>query len=105
MYDNSLIFIVTGGGEFDWLTRERLMVISKAIAIVEIHNWAEEFENRYIRLLKLLDPIFFIQKPPSQDRAYVNVSKSRALTDENRFLLTSGPCSCVMRFLKLTPKG
>ena len=101
----SLVLIDIEGFEFELLTPKVVSILSKCDVIVEIHNWVEDFPNRYKSLLMTLDNYFRIEIVKRSDRNTVDCSLLRSFTDDNRLLVTSERRPCLMRFLHLSPKN
>ena len=101
---DSLVLIDIEGAEFALLSDKVLKLLSGSTVIVEIHNWVDDFTNKYSELLTRLDKWFQIAPIDRTERPTFHLAELRDLTDDNRLLLTSESRPCVMRFLKLTPK-
>lgn len=101
---DSLVLIDIEGAEFALLSDEVLKLLSGSTVIVEIHNWVDDFINKYSELLTRLDKWFQIAPIDRAERPTFHLAELRDFTDDNRLLLTSESRPCVMRFLKLTPK-
>lgn len=103
VFDDALVLIDIEGYEFDLLTKEVIKQLQFSEVIIEIHNWIDDFENRYAQLLRDLSEHFNIEKLEPVDRNTSYLPELRAYTDDNRLLLISERRPCLMRFLKLTP--
>lgn len=99
----TLVLIDIEGFEFFLLQKEVISRFQSCEVIIEIHNWVDEFEKKYIQLLKDLSDFFDIKAIKSANRDTVNIEELRSYTDDNRLLLTSERRPCLMRFLYLTP--
>lgn len=102
---NSLVLIDIEGAEFDFLTGDVIRLLSQSTVIVEVHNWAPSFEEKYPLLLRALANYFAIECMAPVERSTLAMSELRSFTDDNRLLLTSERRPCMMRFLKLSPLG
>ena len=100
---NALVLIDIEGFEFELLTTEVLAVLKNCTIIIEIHNWADDFINKYRTLLMNAAKHFKIEPLKPIDRSCFNYPELRHFTDDNRALLISERRPCLMRFIKLTP--
>ena len=103
--ESSLVFIDIEGGEFALLTESALDVLSKSTIILEVHNWIPNFLEMYERFLRAASERFCIERIAPVTRDLGKLPELRDFTDDNRLLLVSERRPCLMRFLKLTPKG
>ncbi len=101
---NALVMIDIEGAEFELLNYDVLNKLSDCTLLIEIHNWIDDFNNKYAYLLRRLYKHFEISIIERVDRLTVNIAELRDFTDDNRLLLTSERRPCLMRFLRLTPK-
>ena len=102
---NSLVLIDIEGFEFSLLTPEVLSALKECTLIIEIHNWIEDFLNRYSSLLRDLDEYFEVDIISPIDRDTHNIELLRGYSDDNRLLVVSERRPCLMRFLSLKPRG
>ena len=102
---NTLVIVDIEGFEFDLLTDSVLKILSECEIILELHNWVDNFEDKYCALLKRLFTFFDIRVIERDDRPTANFSELRDFTDDNRMLLVSERRPCLMRFLHMTPKN
>ena len=102
-FSKALILIDIEGYEFDLLTLDLIERLKASDVIIEIHNWVEDFESKYRKLLKNLSRYFKIEVMERLERPTANITELRSYTDDNRLLLTSERRPCLMRFLKLVP--
>lgn len=100
---NALVLIDIEGFEFELLTAEVLAVLKNCTIIIEIHNWADDFINKYRTLLMNAAKHFKIEPLEAVNRSCFNYPELRHFTDDNRALLISERRPCLMRFIKLTP--
>lgn len=99
----TLVLIDIEGFEFYLLQKEVISRFQSCEIIIEIHNWVDDFEKKYTKLLKDLSNFFYIRPVANSNRDTVNIKELRSYTDDNRLLLTSERRPCLMRFLHLTP--
>lgn len=99
----SLVLIDIEGYEFDLLSKNVLKKFKDCDLIIEIHNWVDDFEKKYARLIEDILQYFKIEVIERTERPTINIPELRSFTDDNRLLLISERRPCVMRFLKLTP--
>ena len=104
-FDKSLVLIDIEGGEFDFLTEDVLYLFRSCTLLLEVHNWVNEFQERYRDLLLRMNQIFHVGVVERLERPTLQIPELRDFTDDNRLLLTSERRPCVMRFLRLDPKG
>jgi hypothetical protein len=97
----SVVLIDIEGFEFDLLNKDRLKFLKDAIIIIEVHNWIEDFFEKYSSFLRNAHEYFDISIIENVDRSLSGFPFLRSFTDDNRFLLLSESRQCVMRFLKL----
>lgn len=100
----TFILIDIEGAEFDLLTNENLMFLSKSIILVEIHNWVDDFEKKYTSLIKSVSNFFEIRILERKEKYSMNIDELRSFTDDNRLLLLSESRPCLMRYLIFLPK-
>ena len=103
-FERSLVLIDIEGGEFDFLTDDVLELFCSCTLLIEIHNWIDDFLERYSDLLSRLGRIFEVSVVERIERPTLHIPELRDFTDDNRLLLTSERRPCVMRFLRLDPK-
>ena len=101
----SLVLIDIEGFEFELLTLEFLSKLSLSTIIIEIHNWVDDFIDKYSQLLRNADLYFDIEMIERLERPTCHLQELRDMTDDNRLLFTSERRPCMMRFLKFTPKN
>jgi hypothetical protein len=101
----TLVLIDIEGFEFCLLTKDVISLFKKCELIIEIHNWVEDFQLKYKRLLFDLDLYFKITPIERISRETVNIPLLRSFTDDNRLLVTSERRPCLMRFLHLVPRS
>lgn len=102
---NSFVLIDIEGFEFSLLTPEVLFALKECTVIIEIHNWIEDFLNRYSSLLRDLDAYFHVDIIKPIDRDTHKIQLLQSYSDDNRLLVTSERRPCLMRFLHLKPRG
>ena len=103
-FERSLVLIDIEGGEFDFLTDDVLQLLCSCTLLIEIHNWIDDFQERYSDLLSRIGRIFQVSVVERLERPTLQIPELRDFTDDNRLLLTSERRPCVMRFLRLDPK-
>ena len=102
--NNAIVLIDIEGGEFDFLNSDTLKALSSCLIFIEIHNWIDDFPNKYASFLRAADAFFQVEAINNVDRNTTHLQELRDFTDDNRLLLTSERRPCLMRFLKLTPR-
>jgi hypothetical protein len=102
--ENSLILIDIEGAEFDILSGNVFKKFNKCDLIVEIHNWVDDFCEKYSSLLRAASDTHQIDVIERLERPTVYIPELRDFTDDNRLLLVSERRPCMMRFLYLRPK-
>lgn len=103
-FSKTFMIVDIEGAEFEFLTSNILNHISKSIVILEVHNWVHDFLHKYSELLKNVEKYFEIEVLDRVERPTTTLNELRALTDDNRLLLTSEARPCLMRFLVLRPR-
>ena len=101
----TLILIDIEGGEFELLSSLFIKNIAKSTIIIEVHNWVDNFLDKYVQLIHRLSKYFDIEPIKAIDRQVNSIKTLREFTDDNRLLLASERRPCLMRFLILTPKN
>ena len=91
------------GAEFDFLNDTTLAALTDSIVVIEIHNWVEQFVEKYSQFLRLASKYFKVEFVERVERPTVHFEELRSFTDDNRLLLTSEARPCLMRFIKLMP--
>ncbi|WP_239236998.1 hypothetical protein [Comamonas aquatica] len=92
------------GSEFDLLLNEKIFEkFSNSTILIEIHNWVDNFEEKYTALLRNSFIHHIVEVIKRVERPTLHLEELRDFTDDNRLLLISERRPCVMRFLKLTP--
>lgn len=99
----ALVVVDIEGFEFTLLQPQVLELLSSCTVIVEIHNWVENFLERYEQLLRNAARHFDVSFIERTERQTSHLPELRDFTDDNRLLLTSERRPCLMRFLKLEP--
>ena len=100
---NAFVLIDIEGYEFNLLQPEVLQKFKSCVLVIEIHNWVDDFFEKYKALLNEASQLFDISIVERVDRPISSLKELRDFTDDNRLLLTSERRPCLMRFLKLTP--
>ncbi len=103
--EGALILVDVEGAEFDILTPDVLRRFRAATVIIEIHNWVDRFESRYVELLKNASEVSDVEPILPVARDLHHYEELRDFTDDNRLLLISERRPCQMRFLKLSPRA
>ena len=101
---DSLVLIDIEGFEFNLLQKDVIPLFKNSELIIEIHNWVDNFADKYTELLLNLSKLFHVGKINHIDRKTSHIDELRSYTDDNRLLLTSERRPCLMRFLHLKPK-
>jgi len=103
--DDSVVLVDIEGGEFDVLNEAFLEAFQHAYILIEIHNWVEDFEEKYFKLLLAASKYFSIDTVKPVNRDLVQFAELNDFTDDNRYLICSEGRPNVMRFLRLNPKS
>jgi hypothetical protein len=103
--DDSVVLVDIEGGEFDVLSEAFLQSFQHAYILIEIHNWVEDFEKKYLKLLLAASKYFFIDAVKPVNRDLTQFTELNDFTDDNRYLICSEGRPNVMRFLRLNPKS
>lgn len=101
----ALVMVDIEGAEFDLLLKETLGIFRRSTIIIEIHNWIENFMDRYAAFLEDASWYFDVECFERIDRPTSGIPELRDFTDDNRLLLVSERRPCLMRFLKLSPRA
>jgi hypothetical protein len=102
--DDAVVLVDIEGAEFDILGPAFFKLFQNAYIVIEVHNWVDDFEQKYVRLLQAADPYFEIGTIEQGIRDLTSFSELLEFTDDNRYLICSEGRPNVMRFLKLMPK-
>jgi len=103
-FDDSVILIDIEGAEFEILESKCLSAISNATVIIEIHNWIEDFEIKYFKLLVDASKYFSVSFLSPAIKNMNDFDELNHLSDDNRYLICSEGRPNAMRFMVLTPK-
>ena len=102
--DKSLILVDVEGAEFDILCRDTLSQLQQATFVIEIHNWVDDFMEKYLNLMAIASEFFDISFLRYLPRDLTQFSELYDFTDDNRYLLCSESRPNMMRFMTLTPR-
>ena len=100
--ERNLVLIDIEGDEFNVLTEAVIGQLSSCEIIIEIHNWQEDFIEKYTGLLTVVGDFFEIHRLPEVSKQ-IDTRLLRHLSDDSRYLLLSEGRPCLMRFLYLKP--
>ena len=89
MQGKNLVLIDIEGFEFSLLNPGVITLLKDCQVIIEIHNWVDDFMNKYTKLLKDLDNHFEIQALTHSARDTQSNPFLRSYADDNRLLLAS----------------
>lgn len=103
--NDSVVLVDIEGGEFDLLSEAFLEKFHQAYILIEIHNWVDNFEEKYFKLLLAASKYFYIDKVNPIARDLTKFTELNDFTDDNRYLICSEGRPNVMRFLRLNPKS
>ena len=103
--NDSVVLVDIEGGEFDVLNEAFLEAFQHAYILIEIHNWVEDFEEKYFKLLLAASKYFAIDTVKPVHRDLTQFTELNDFTDDNRYLICSEGRPNVMRFLRLNPKS
>ncbi|NVK24682.1 MAG: hypothetical protein HWE10_07125 [Gammaproteobacteria bacterium] len=99
----SLVLIDIEGFEFGLLQSDILCLLKNCQVIIEVHNWVDDFQEKYTQLLTNIAQFFDINPLERIERETTCIPELASYTDDNRLLVTSERRPCLMRFLHLTP--
>jgi len=102
--NDAVVLVDIEGGEFDVISAEFLEIFKGAYILIEIHNWIDDFEEKYFRLLSDASKYFSIDVVKPVARDLTQFSELNGFTDDNRYLICSEGRPNVMRFLRLIPR-
>lgn len=102
--DGALVLIDIEGFEFELLTDSSLQALKTCTIIIEIHNWVDDFLQKYEKFLSDANKYFEFNTLQRVERSTSDFEELRDLSDDSRLLLTSEGRPCLMRFIQLTPK-
>lgn len=103
--NDSIVLVDIEGLEFSLLNEERILFLKNSIVLVEVHNWTENFMEKYEKFLRDASVFFDIEMIQRRDREINSIPELRSFTDDNRLLALSEHRPCLMRFLVLIPKN
>lgn len=103
--NEAVILVDIEGGEFDLLSSEMMLNFKNAVFIIEIHNWVDNFIDKYHDFLKRAELFFSIELLKYDYSKLDNLNMLSDFPDDNRFLLLSEGRPCLMHFLLLIPKN
>lgn len=103
--NDSVVLVDIEGGEFHLLSEDFLEKFQQAYILIEIHNWVDNFEEKYFKLLLAASKYFYIDKVNPIARDLTKFTELNDFTDDNRYLICSEGRPNVMRFLRLNPKS
>jgi hypothetical protein len=104
--EKTMILIDIEGQEFKILNFSSITAIKKCHVIIEIHQWIDNFNIEYQKLLKILLKYFRI-KFITHTEGPIEINKFKelnAFTDDNRYLICSEHRPSQMRYLYCIPK-
>jgi hypothetical protein len=102
--NDSVVLVDIEGGEFELLSEAFLEKFQQAYILIEIHNWVENFEEKYFKLILGASKYFYIDIVSPIARDLTKFTELNDFTDDNRYLICSEGRPNVMRFLRLNPK-
>jgi hypothetical protein len=101
---NVILLVDIEGGEFDFLCEELLSLLKECVIVIEVHNWIDNFEDKYRQFLKHAKRLFKIEALRQTSIDFERLNLLPEFPDDNRFLLMSEGRPCLMRYLVLSPK-
>jgi len=101
--NDSVVLVDIEGGEFDILNEAFFEIFRHAYILIEIHNWVEDFEEKYFKLLLAASKYYSIDTVEPITRDLTQFMELNDFTDDNRYLICSEGRPNVMRFLRLNP--
>lgn len=90
------------GAEFDIFSTDTLRAIRGSTVVIEIHNWVEDFWEKYEALLCRAAQFFTLDTLSSVTVNLPQLPYLRSMHDDNRALIRSEGRPNVMRYLKLS---
>ena len=103
-YTKAIILIDIEGAELEVVDANFLSQARGANIIIEVHNWANQFSDKYEKMLRAIDKDFHIHVIEPVERPTKSMPILRSFSDENRALIASEGRPCLMRFIWLKPK-
>ena len=97
------ILIDVEGAEFDILTTKTLFDLRHCHIVMEVHNWIDDFEQKYIQLLHEAANYFELGTITAGARDPGQIKELDALSDDNRWLICSEGRPNLMRWLTMQP--
>jgi hypothetical protein len=100
-WSDTVVLCDIEGGEFDLFNDSCLSSLKGAMILIEIHNWVENFWERYCSLLERASrhySICFIERSSFPKH---KMPELQGMSDDNRLLILSEGRPNVMRFVQL----
>ena len=104
-WGNTVVLCDIEGAEFELFDDNCLSAMSGAMILIEIHNWVENFWQRYEALLERIFKKYKVRFLERSRLPVYSLPELRGMHDDNRMLILSEGRPNVMRFLQLVSLG
>ena len=104
-FRNAIVLVDIEGAEFSVFNENTLQELSKCVFIIEVHNWIENFIEKYTGFIQTVSCYFEISIIEPVEKDILSFRELDEFTDDNRYLLCSEGRPNKMRFLRLIPKS
>lgn len=101
----TVVLVDAEGAEFEIFDDDSLAALKQATIVIEIHNWVEDFWDKYTRFLTSAAALFNVEFIAPAVRDLTQFPELNDFTDDNRYLICSEGRPNVMRFMVLTSRG
>ncbi|MDC0569931.1 hypothetical protein OAO64_01250, partial [Gammaproteobacteria bacterium] len=99
-----VVLVDIEGSEFDLLSKDVLHLLKECVIVIEVHNWIDNFEDKYRCFLNNAMKHFKIEVLRQTTIDFEKLDLLPEFPDDNRYLLMSEGRPCLMRYLTLSPK-
>jgi len=100
-WSDTIVLCDIEGGEFDLFNDTFLRELKGAMILIEIHNWVEDFWERYSKFLQCASSHYSIRFIERSSFPKHKIPELHGLSDDNRLLMLSEGRPNVMRFIQL----
>jgi len=104
-WGNTVVLCDIEGAELELFDDNCLSAMSGAMILIEIHNWVENFWQRYEALLERIFKKYKVRFLERSRLPAYSLPELRGMHDDNRMLILSEGRPNVMRFLQLVSLG
>ena len=99
-----IVLVDIEGSEFDLLSEQMLDLLKECVIVIEVHNWVDNFEDKYRQFLNNAMNHFNIEVLRQTKIDFERLDLLPELPDDNRYILMSEGRPCLMRYLVLSPR-